>query len=131
MPHPGDKVKLATKKETIEGILLPSPDKNIIMLKLDNGYNIGFPEKDVITMMVLEKAVAKKEKIPLQLDISDFGITDALTISVSKGGIPCTVLGVAVRNIHSSIGIASLHDIRYLTDMLEHMLKNPAKKCAP
>ncbi len=52
----GDKVKLVTKQETVEGILLPSFQEGVTLLKLDNGYNIGFPEKEITKMTVLEKA---------------------------------------------------------------------------
>lgn len=41
---PGDRVKVTTDKETIEGILLPRPeilDQDVTVLKLDTGYNIG------------------------------------------------------------------------------------------
>ncbi len=61
MPHPGDKIKLATKTETLTGILMPSSDEKVVMIKLDNGYNLGFPKKEVTSISVLEKATAKKE----------------------------------------------------------------------
>ncbi len=56
MPNPSDKVQLKTKKETIEGLLMPSFDKDIILIKLDTGYNIGFNKKDVQKITVIEKA---------------------------------------------------------------------------
>ncbi|MDO8628501.1 MAG: M28 family peptidase, partial [Nanoarchaeota archaeon] len=37
------------------------------------------------------KLAAKRKKVALQMDISDEGTTDALTISIAKGGIPSTV----------------------------------------
>ncbi len=74
-------------------------------------------------------AIAKKKDITLQQDVSDFGTTDALNVSVSKGGIPCTVVGVAVRNIHSTTSIACKHDITDALTILEILLKNPPKIC--
>ena len=44
-----------------EGILMPSSDKNILLLKLDNGYNAGFIKKEVSKITVLTKAAAKKK----------------------------------------------------------------------
>ena len=102
--------------------------------KVGGGPCLTIKDSDMITNRCINdwlKAIAKKLNMPLQLDISDFGTTDALTISVSKGGIPCTVLGVVVRNIHSSVGVASLHDIAQLIDLLEQLLKDPARKCVP
>src|SRR3989338_7914978 len=61
MPHSGDKVKLVTKQETVEGILLPSFQEGVILIKLENGYNVGFPEKEVTKITVPEKSIAKKE----------------------------------------------------------------------
>lgn len=104
-----------------------------ITRKIGGGPCLTIKDADMITNRCVNawlKEVARKNKIPLQLDISDFGTTDALTISVAKGGIPCTVLGVAIRNIHTTVGVASLHDIQYLIQLLEELLKEPAKKCS-
>lgn len=63
---PGDKVKITTKKETREGILIPTPEltgENIYVLKLKNGYNIGIDKKEVKKVEVLKKHKIKKEKI--------------------------------------------------------------------
>ncbi len=101
--------------------------------KIGGGPCLTIKDADMITNSCINnwlKETARKHNIPLQLDISDFGTTDALTISVAKGGIPCTVLGVAIRNIHTTVGIASLHDIQYCIELLEEFLKEPAKKCS-
>jgi len=45
MPNPGDKVKLVTKQETVEGMLMPSFQKGVTLIKLDNGYNVGLAKK--------------------------------------------------------------------------------------
>ncbi len=60
----GDLVKITAKTGTEEGILMPSPNKNIIIIKLDNGYNMGFEKKDIIEISVLKKSSAEKNKIP-------------------------------------------------------------------
>ncbi|HLC72134.1 MAG TPA: M42 family peptidase [Candidatus Nanoarchaeia archaeon] len=100
--------------------------------KIGHGPCLTIKDADMITNRCINnwlKKTARKNKIPLQLDINDFGTTDALAISVAKGGIPCTVLGVAMRNIHTTVGLASMHDISYLIQLLEELLKEPAKKC--
>ena len=76
------------------------------------------------------KKIAKRKNIPLQLGVSDFGTTDALYISLSKGGIPTTVLGVAVRNVHSGIGIVNRKDIESAIILILDLLKNPPKICS-
>lgn len=76
----------------------------------------------------LEKS-AKKLKIPLQLEVSDFGTTDAASVFAAKGGIPSGVVGVSVGNMHTTISIASRNDVDNLIKILTEFLKNPPKEC--
>jgi endoglucanase len=100
--------------------------------QLGKGPCITIKDADMIANVCIDdwlKDIAKKKKIPIQLDVSDVGTTDALSISVSKGGIPTTVVGVAVRNLHTTIGIASMRDIENGIKLLSELLKNPPKVC--
>src|SRR3989344_5111057 len=63
MAQPGDRVKITAKKGSEEGILMPSSDKNTLLLKLDSGYNVGFDKKEVSKITVLAKATAKKKVV--------------------------------------------------------------------
>ena len=69
MANPGDKIRVYTSKETITGILMPSLEqtgKDSIILKLENGYNIGINKKNVKRIEVIEKfrqSIEKKTKI--------------------------------------------------------------------
>jgi len=54
MAAPGDRIKVVTKKETIEGMLMPTFDKNVVLIKLDNGYNVGFPKKEITKINQLQ-----------------------------------------------------------------------------
>jgi len=56
--------------------------------------------------------VAKRHKIPYQLEVTELGSTDALAMAISKGGIPATAISFPVRNIHSTISIANMKDVR-------------------
>ena len=62
MAEAGDRVTIVTKKGTEEGILIPSFEENVVLLKLDNGYNVGFEKKDISKMTVLEKGKEKSQK---------------------------------------------------------------------
>ena len=73
--------------------------------------------------------ISKKHKIPVQWDVSDNGTTDALSISLAKGGVPATVVGLAVKNIHSTVGIASMKDVDNAVRLLNELLKNPQLVC--
>jgi len=95
MPDPGDKVKLVAKQETVEGILMPSSDANVVLLKLDNGYNVGFEKKEITKMEVLlkknekkvqERKVIQDENLPI-ISILHTGGTIASKVDYRTGGV--------------------------------------------
>ena len=76
------------------------------------------------------KKLAKKHNIPIQPKVETFGTTDAAKIAIGRGGIPTTVVGVPIRNIHSPVGVAHLGDVYNCIKLLTLLLKNPPKVCA-
>ena len=63
---PGDFVVLETGKKSYEGRLLETPEdeKDVYLLKLDSGYNIGINKKNVIKKKVVEKFNSEKKQNP-------------------------------------------------------------------
>lgn len=59
----GDLVKLKTHEKEWVGIALESYNPEIILLKLNSGYNVGIKESEVLNLEVLEEAkkIEKKE----------------------------------------------------------------------
>ena len=59
---PGDTVQVITKDETLEGILIPSPEleKDTVILKLDSGYNIGIDKKHIKKIATVKSSTEKK-----------------------------------------------------------------------
>ena len=104
-----------------------APDATI---KLGHGPCLTIKDAEMISSPIIDnwvRDIAKKHKIPLQLDVSDFGTTDALNISVSREGVPSTSINVPVRNLHTTIGIVNRRDIELTIKLLEILLKNPPK----
>jgi putative aminopeptidase FrvX len=66
---------------------------------------------------------AKKKKIPIQKDVTDVGVTDAATISITRGGVPCTVVCVPIRNLHTATSVAHKDDIENTIKLLEELFK--------
>lgn len=62
MAKEGDKVKVVTKDETVEGILMPNKETDSVVIKLDSGYNVGFDKKKVKKIEVIGKAKKAAEK---------------------------------------------------------------------
>lgn len=95
MAKEGDTVKLTTEKETVEGVLIPSTKNEIVVLKLENGYNVGFPRKEVKELVVVKehlpaklekKEIVKVEELPT-IAILHTGGTIASKVDYSTGGV--------------------------------------------
>ncbi|MAG07734.1 hypothetical protein CMI46_02865, partial [Candidatus Pacearchaeota archaeon] len=56
----GQRVHLSTKKGNFDCVILESPRSDIVLIKLDSGYNIGIREEDVLDVKEIRK---KKEKV--------------------------------------------------------------------
>jgi glutamyl-tRNA(Gln) amidotransferase subunit D len=93
---PGDKVEVHFGKIIYEGVLLESPDseKGIILLKLGNGYNIGFNKKEILKISVLKKFNERNDKSEIKNDSTKPNIgmiitggTIAAKLNPKKGGV--------------------------------------------
>jgi len=97
-PEYGDVVKVYTNEQIYQGILMPRPEifeKGFVIVKLDNGYNIGIDEKRIKKIEVLKKYEKKKEeKIKISpkkglktVSILSFGGTISSKIDYRTGGV--------------------------------------------
>ncbi|MFH1592668.1 MAG: M20/M25/M40 family metallo-hydrolase [Candidatus Woesearchaeota archaeon] len=95
---------------------------------LGAGPTLTIKDEEMISSPCIDDQIlkiAKKKKIPIQPDVSEGGTTDAINISISKGGVPSAVVGVPVRGLHSPSGLAHLDDIDNAVSLLVEFLKNP------
>ncbi len=61
----GDKVKVVTKAGLdLEGLVMPSysKDDRIVVVKLDNGYNVGISTENIVSLQLLAKKALKEQK---------------------------------------------------------------------
>lgn len=92
----GDKVKISTVKEIIDGRLLESPDNSLYLVKLNSGYNIGVKKEDVIniekikekkkTGEIKEKEIKQKKKLP-NIDMIITGGTISSRLDAETGAV--------------------------------------------
>ncbi len=97
IPEYGDSVKVQTKEQAYEGIMLPRPEileEGFTIIKLDNGYNIGIENKNIEKIEVIKKYEKKKETrhkieqrkgLPL-VPILSFGGTISSRVDYKTGG---------------------------------------------
>jgi len=62
--------------------------------------------------------VAKKARIPYQLEVIEGGATDAASVYGEKGGIPSIAICVPTRYIHSNVAVCAMDDIAKTTEYL-------------
>lgn len=63
-PKTGDSVVVETKEKKINGILMPVPETegDIVILKLDNGYNVGIDKSRIKSIKLVKEYAEKKQK---------------------------------------------------------------------
>lgn len=99
---PGDKVRVEYEGKKVEGTLMPRVelmDKDVTVVKLDNGYNVGIKNKKIKKLEVIKKYQSPKnsEKNKSSQDNSDpklhtvsvisFGGTISSKIDYTTGGV--------------------------------------------
>jgi len=79
----------------------------------------------IATPQVIEWLVgtAREFEIPVQLEASDGGTTDASAIHLTRSGIPTAVISVATRYIHSPVEVLSIRDIDRAADLMARALE--------
>ena len=60
-PEPGDLVEVKINDKIEKGKYLESHDRGVLLLKLDNGYNIGLKKEDISEIKVIEKTEIKEK----------------------------------------------------------------------
>ena len=77
----GDYVEVHLTQKIYEGFLLESPEseKGIILLKLNNGYNIGFNKKDVLEIKTIRKSEEKKTEVQIKKSMDKPNIAIIIT----------------------------------------------------
>jgi putative aminopeptidase FrvX len=78
-------------------------------------------------MVAWLKDVARKNDIPVQLEVGSGGTTDASAIHLERGGIPSTTLSIPTRYIHSPVEVVDPRDIEAGVRLLIEALKTKPK----
>lgn len=79
----GDFVKVITEDETLEGTLLPRPailEGDFLILKLENGYNIGIDKKKIKKIELVKKYIPRtdsKKEIKHKKDLKNVTVISA------------------------------------------------------
>jgi len=94
--------------------------KGPVIALVEAGARGNIADKDLAQKLM---DIAKKSKIPFQLEVIDGGATDASSVSNVKSGIPSIALGMATRYIHSTVGVAHIDDVEATINLLRKMIE--------
>lgn len=70
----------------------------------------------------LMEAAAKRGNIPYQLEVLTGGGTDAGAMQKNRGGVPCGVVSIACRYVHSACEVISISDAENSAKLLAELL---------
>ena len=99
-------------------------------IKMRKGPSIEVADAGLIThpkVLSLLIDVAEKSKVPYQLETGLPGATDAARISLTREGVPCGVISVPTRYIHSPASMLCLDDaentVKLVTGVIQEIPK--------
>lgn len=108
-----------------------TPESYIMDVKLGEGPAIKVLDsgmivrKPVIDFMV---DVAKKNRIPYQLEILKGGTTDGMMIQTNKEGVLTGIVSVPTRYIHSQAEMCDMDDVENSVKLIKEILKSDLSK---
>jgi putative aminopeptidase FrvX len=70
-------------------------------------------------------STAEKAKIPYQMEILEFGGTDARAIQLTRAGVPAGCLSIPCRYVHSPSEMVDLGDVENAIRLLVALVSNP------
>ncbi|HPW73982.1 MAG: M42 family metallopeptidase [Methanothrix sp.] len=115
---PGDHPGIEKKDAPIE------MGKGPVLVLADGSGRGLIASPQVIEWLV---GTAKEFEIPVQLEASDGGTTDATAIHLTRSGIPTGVISVATRYIHSPVEVLNLKDIDRAADLMARSLETASR----
>lgn len=68
---------------------------------------------------------ARQHDIPYQLEVLEFGTTDAMAIQVTREGVPAGVVSIPMRYLHTPSQMVDYNDVQHTVQLLVAVLSNP------
>ena len=107
---PFERVRVKWKQKELEGLVLPRPlygDPNVIIIKLDNGYNIGIHIKNIEYIEKIPQII-KKSKLKLKEITKKKGLPKVLILGT--GGTISSKVDYVTGAVYPSFSIQDLYD---------------------
>lgn len=100
---------------------IPEIKEHLSVSEMGKGVGIKVMDSSMISHRSLVKefvALAKKKKIPYQMEVLPLGGTDAGAIQRSRAGVPSITLSIPTRYVHTVVEAVHLDDVEATTALL-------------
>ncbi|MBU5437603.1 M42 family metallopeptidase [Tissierella sp. MSJ-40] len=104
-----------------------TPKAKRFAVSLNEGAAIKVKDNSIIAHPKIKQLLvdlAKKNKIPYQMEVLEFGGTDSGAIHLTREGVPSGVISIPTRYVHSTVEMASKNDIVNCTKLLIRFLES-------
>ncbi|HHY99417.1 MAG TPA: M42 family metallopeptidase [Firmicutes bacterium] len=108
-----------------------TPESLKMAVKLGGGAAIKAMDRSIMVHPKVKDFlvdVAKQANIPYQIEILEYGGTDAGSIHTTKEGVPSGVISIPARYIHTPNEIVDYQDVENSVKLLVEALKRPVEK---
>lgn len=98
-----------------------TPKAKRFAIGLNEGAAIKVKDNSIISHPLIKNTLvklAKDNEIPYQMEVLEFGGTDAGAIHVNREGVPSGAISIPTRYVHSTVEMASKEDIKNCTKLL-------------
>jgi len=101
-------------------------DPRLNAIELGKGPAIKVMDGGMITNIELREElvkVAKKEKIPFQMEVITGGTTDAFAMQITKEGVKTAAVSIPTRYVHTQGEIVDLNDLKNSVALLKRFIE--------
>jgi putative aminopeptidase FrvX len=105
-----------------------TPGAKRFAVKLHEGVAIKVRDNSLLSHPAVNKQLlelCKRHEIKYQMEVLEFGGTDAGAISLTREGIPASCLSIPTRYVHSAHETASKADIEAAINLLTSVIETP------
>ena len=104
-----------------------TPKAKLMAVKLGAGPAIKIRDNSLLCHPKVKNFMidqAKKNNIPYQLEVLEYGGTDSGAIHLTRGGVPSGVLSIPTRYLHSNCEMVYISDIVNSIELLVKLVEN-------
>lgn len=107
-----------------------TPEARTMAVELAKGPAIKVKDRGIIAHPKVKKLLidtAERHKLPYQLEVLEWGATDAWSIHISREGVPSGVVSIPTRYVHTPSEMVDGGDVEYAVSLLVNILGTKIK----